>query len=617
MKNFFLLVLLSLSFVGFSQNLDYKIPSDALMVASIDGKHLQDFISVTEFNQYDFVKKLFVEASNDNKNISSIKDFGFDVNSDAYYFMQKDSVSYHNFMVKLSSKAAFESLLSESELERVSVENGISMIVEHDEVFMWNDKMLFLTHAEYPSKPYDYNAYEDNEVWEETVVEEVESDETVLELSENEEMEEYEVIESTPRIEDSEEEVIEVEERETPPPAPDASNFSGFENDANDILKNRALDFFNNTNTKSIVLNTNYTKGKDKDAVAYFWISNYGLLVSSFMDTYKALLGNAMYANMNLQDLYGIDAVKINFFIEEDAFKMKGEVDLSANRVDMFKNIYDSKLDKAFLKYFNQDDALAYLSSSIDSQAALEEFPALYTSIMKAILPDFNEEVSLGAEFLAILLDEEAIAKLITGDVLFILNDLSEKEIEYTTYEYDDDWNSTEVTKTKNEFVPDFTLMLGSQNTNFINKLIRLGAKHKVIDLKNSYSEVTVPNMPFKIFLLQKDGIFFVSTSQKDMANIVADRFVANTGKHKKLMRKNIMAFYVNSDKITTKVPAENMSESDLDILKYAQESFGEVYMTSARIKGDKMYSEYVLKTKGKKGNALKTVFDFIEKVAK
>ena len=611
MKKIFLLAFISLSFIGFSQKLEYKIPSDALMVASIDSKHLQDFMSVSEFNQYDFVKKLFVEASNENKDIISIKDFGFDVNSDAYYFMQKDSVSYHSFMVKLASKAAFESLLGESELARVSVENGISMIVEHNEVFMWNDNMFFFTHAEYPASVFDYGMYDENSEWGEVEeVEEVEMEEVVEEV----EMEET-IIESTPRIEDSEEETVEETVYEEESPSYNNSKAATDDNQA--LLKNRALGFFKNTNAKSIVLNTNYTKGKDKDAVAYFWISNYGLLVSSFLDSYKALLGNSMYANMNLQDIYGIDAVKMNFFVEEDAFIINGEVDLSANRIDTFKKIYDSKLDKAFLKYFNQDNTLAYLSSSINTQAALEEFPDLYASIMTGMMPNFSEEVSVGADFLSILLDEEAIAELITGDVLFILNDLSEKEIEYTTYEYDDDWNSTEVTKTKNEFVPDFTLMFGSKNSDFTNKLIRLGAKHKVIDLKNKYSEVTIPNMPFKIFLLQKDGIFFVSTSKKDMANIVANKFVAKAGKHKKLMRKNIMALYVNSDKIMAKVPVESMSDTDLEVLKYAQESFGEVYMTSSRIKGDKMYSESVFKTKGQKENALKTMFDFIEKVAK
>ncbi len=610
MKKFFLLAFISLSFIGFSQKLEYKIPNDALMVASIDGKHLQDFMSVSEFNQYDFVKKLFVEASNDTKEINSIKDFGFDVNSDAYYFMQKDSVTYHSFMAKLANKAAFESLLGETQLARIKVENGISMIVERNEVLMWNDNMFFFTHAEYPESIFDYGVFEDNNEWgEETEeVEEVEMEEVVEDV----EMEET-IVESTPRIEDSQEEVVEetVVEEESP-----SYNNNPSTEDNQALLKNRALGFFNKTNAKSIVLNTNYSKGKDKDAVAYFWISNYGLLVSSIMDTYKGLLGSSMPV-IDFKDLYGIDAVKMNFFVEEDAFKIKGEVDLSANRIDTFKKIYDSKLDKAFLKYFNQDDVLAYVSSSIDAQAALEEFPYLYASIATGMMPNFSEEVSVGADFLSILLDEEALAELATGDVLFMLNDLSEKEIEYTTYEYDDDWNSTEVTKTKNEFVPDFTLMFGSTNSDFTNKVLRLGAKHKVIDLKNKYAEVTVPNMPFKIFLLQKDGIFFVSTSEKDMANIVANKFVANAGKHKKLMRKNVMTLYANSDKIMAKVPVENMSDFDLEVLKYAQESFGEIYVTSSRVKGNKMYSESVFETKGQKENALKALFDFIEKVAK
>jgi hypothetical protein len=327
--------------------------------------------------------------------------------------------------------------------------------------------------------------------------------------------------------------------------------------------------------------------------------------------------GPTPFSNMSFKDIYGIDALKLNMFVETDGFKAKLEADINDKRIDGFKKMYDSKLAKSFYKYFDQDKMLAYISGTMNSQAMLEEFPRMYASIIHGIFPQFSEEADLGADYLSILLDEEAIAKLFTGDVLFILSDLGEKEVEYTTYEYDDDWNSTEVTKTKKQVLPDFTMMFGSENSNFTNKLLNIGKKYKVINRKNMYSEVTVPDLPIKLFLMHKDDIFFVSTSEKDMMSIATGNFKSNTGKYKKMMKKNIMSLYINNARIIEKIPTEDFDTSELEILKYVKDNFTETSMTSSKIKGNHMYGEYIVKTSNKKENALKVLLELIEMIAK
>jgi len=610
MKKLVVIALFSLSFFGFSQDLIHKIPSDALVVASIDGKHIQDFISINDLNQYSFVQKLFTEAD---ENIKSIKDFGVDVNADAYYYTQIDSTTtYHCFMVKLADVSAFERLLSEDDLVKKTVENGVNMILESDAVVLWNANTLFITQAIFPRKAFDWSQYDYEEAVVEEEVEEVEYDS-------NE-------VEAEPRIEDSEtagelvieEEVEEVEASEdysdTPP------NFEEIEGDTNnrDKMQEHALAVFNGIGHKSVALNANYNKGKDKDAIAYFWIRNYGELIDLYYNSTKSLMGGTTpFSNMSFKDIYGIDALKFNMFIEEDGFRVKMESDFNNKRLAANKRLYDSKLDKSFYKYFDQNQVLAYMSMSVNGQAALEESPNIYAAIVNGMVPQFGEEADLGADFLSILLDEEAIAELFTGDVLFILSDLGEKEIEYTTYEYDDDWNSTEVTKTKKQVLPEFTMMFGSENSNFTNKLLNIGKKYKVINRKQFYSEVTVPDLPIPLFLMHKDDIFFVSTSEKDMIRIATGTYQSNTGRHKKMMKKNIMTFYINNAKIIEKIPTEDFDTSDLEILKYVKDNFTETSMTSSRIKGNHMYGEYIVKTSNKKENALKVLLELIEMAAK
>ena len=60
-------------------------------------------------------------------------------------------------------------------------------------------------------------------------------------------------------------------------------------------------------------------------------------------------------------------------------------------------------------------------------------------------------------ETMKIVLDEKEIAKIAPGNAIFILNDLTYKKVEYTDYEYDEDYNEKEVKKTKDAATPNFT----------------------------------------------------------------------------------------------------------------------------------------------------------------
>jgi len=613
MKNILLLSLLfSFSFIGHAQQLESKIPEDALMIASIDGSHLQDFVSVSELNNFNFMKEFF--KNNSDSGINNVENFGFDLNSDAYYFYQADSIKYHNIIVKLDNKTHFEDLLTPSDKDQIIRENGINMIIEPNEIFVWNDSLFYFTHAEFPYNPYAYNPYdyeyEDVEEAVEPVYQESESIEVEPRIEDSEEMftiekEEVDVTEDNVKEDDLEEEIID--------------QIDNQQDDTAEVLKQHALNTFRSNTMNSPVFSSSYKSGKDKDAVAYFWVKNYGKLMGSFLGS-APTMPFSLSADV-IQNMYGIEAFKANLFIEEDEMRTEAVMEVNDSKIDFYKKLYKNKLSSSFYKYFDQDKALAYVSVASNTQATLEELPNLYASIMGGMMPTYKEEAALGMDFLSILLDEEAIGKLITGNLLFVLNDLGEKEVTYTTYEYDEEWNSKEITKTKMEVVPDFTLIFGSENPKFMNKLIALGAKHNVIDRKKGFFELLIPNSAStiipKLYVQQKDGLLFISTQEKEMLSIASNQYKANTGNHKKMMKKNIMAMYVNSTEILSKIPTDSLNSSDLDVLDYAQKNLTDVSFTTSRLKGNKLQMEYKMKTSGKEDNALKLMLSFIDSFSK
>ncbi len=570
MKKILFIVAICASFTSIAQNLESKIPSSAEAVVSINGNRLVELVSIAEFDNYNFAKMMFKELSRkkEENKLTSIKEIGFDINSKAYYFHKRtDSINYHNFLVKLADKNMFESLISPREKETIISEGGVQIMVDHSSVTVWNDQMLFVTGYE---KPYNY--FKDNE---ERFKAEAESE--------------------------------------------DESYYAIKKRVAQRWAKAYALSIFNGNGGRSVLNNKNYLASKDKEAAASVWIKNYGGLMNGFMSNIYGMSGMSSLAGLQGNMYNGFKSVVANLYFDTDATRMTMEMEVSAEWEKAFKKVYNSKMDKNFYNYFNQNDVLAYMSFSMDMQALFEEYPALMTSMYGGLMPQYKQEMDLSGDFLSLLLDEEAIGELMTGDMLFVLNDFGEKEVTYTSYEYDEDYKRKEVKKTKKDMVPDFTIMVGSKKGKLLNKAARLGIKYELFENKAGYYKINVPKneIPVDLYTVVKNDILFFTTSEEKIANIVNNRFVKNLGKHQKLMQKNVSTFYVDGKKIMSRIPASELSTKERGFMNYAKENFKDAYFKSSKMKGNKMRSEMRINTSGTQGNSLKAFLNFIEFAAK
>ena len=93
----------------------------------------------------------------------------------------------------------------------------------------------------------------------------------------------------------------------------------------------------------------------------------------------------------------------------------------------------------------------------------------------------YTEEFSLISDLIELVVDEEALSNAITGDMVFILNGLSLKEVSYLSWDYDEEFNYHSTEKTKEELVPDYTILFGSKEDELIQKIIRLSVKNELL----------------------------------------------------------------------------------------------------------------------------------------
>jgi len=561
MKTILFSIALSFSFIINAQQLEQKIPANVEAVISVNGNRLLELMSIAEFDKSDIAKEIFKKLNKQQKSdtLKSLKDFGFDLNSKAYYFFQQtDSIVYHSLLVKLNNRNLFEDLLKKSEKEKIETVGKRKILVSNSKITTWNDNMLLFTRS-YSSHSY----FNKNEA-------------RFLEFAK-----EGEVID-------------EVKTR-------------FFQKWTKDFTTN----IFNSNLSESILKNIDYTKRKDNKAVASFWIKNYSELVNKTM---LNSLGTSFIRKNKLGKIdYGIDGAWGNLYLENGAARLIANMSINKDWVKSYKRMYKAKMDPAFFNHFDQDNVLAYASISFNMQNMLEEYPTIFSKMYGEIMPKYNEEIILATDVISLLLDEKAIGKTITGNMLFILNNIAKKEVAYTTYEYDDNYNSTEVTKTKMETIPDFTIMIGSKNKNLITKIIRLGAKHKLVDAKANYYKMNEKNdLPFDLFFIVKNEIAFLTTSKQQILDIATGKSVKNYGKHKKLIRKNSSVFYANGKKIAHEVPREYAGRNK-KLLDFAKENVSELYFTTSKVKRKKIQFELRMNTSKKYDNSLKYFMSFFD----
>ncbi|WP_293312814.1 hypothetical protein [Pedobacter sp. UBA5917] len=669
MKKILIAISLFLSFnLAQAQDLVKKIPSNAFTVATIKGDNVFKLMFVKDFNESFVGKKLLTETSKSlDKNFTSIEDFGINLEKNMYYFNQlSDSITYNCFLIPIKDAKKFESLIENKEKKFTQQGDTRTMVLpDSTSIIKWNNNMLYFVtgsirgsffadsakSARYGIKDIRFQSEDALAADGVTLL----ADSTVAVTAEPmvEEAAAPAIakakVQKKPTVKKNTKKAVATKKSRKKKTAKKAKNqeyeiiypeaasdstgmtpvrglvdeqYDAYQQErAEQDLKKKRLAFtwmkaqadqiFNGT-YESIENNKSYTASLDNKAIAELW-------VSSLQDVYNSVAPEfGTYGKAGLMKGYG--SLNAKLFMDNKSFRISTGLELAQDQADSYKKIMNRKLNKNFLKYVNSEKALGFMSYSIDTKAYLEEFPKFlkqtYGSFMGARM---DEEIELGSDLFSLLLDEEAVSKVIKGDALFVINGLKSKEVTYTTYEYDDDYKQKEVTKTKNETLPDFLLMFSSDDHRLINKLIKYGIHKNMVTVENNIYKIQEKKSPIDIYFMIKDGIVFFGNSLSEMQSINSNQQNNKISKlHKDLLSKNNFSFLFNAKNLVGKVP-----DSEIGGVETAKkfnstlEKMGNVYMKSNPIKGRLVSADISAEIPNGHENALKYLFSLIENAAK
>ena len=629
--NKYSLILLSifLAFTASAQRIENSLPKNAYAVATINSKYFFDLISVGEFSQSKIGKALLEKITkNNNRQFRSVEDFGVDLHAQMYVYSTKsDSIVYYGILVPLYDAKKLDTLMSDIGTS-LHAQKGSRRIDLEDkkQIVTWNDNVLRIFSGDLQNHFFENEEIAakygiKNSKLSDTYDAPVASPEPLITDTVSSYWNETDTLEASS---DSTAVAIQEEGYNSDNYADSINQDSIYDNyyasiAADDSIKTVLLKKWLNDEvnrlsiTKETFENKSFKQTVNKKALASVWIRNVDELYNDFVPAvYSAFLGKK-----TSKFSAGFGSANAHLIVEGNHVKLSGALEVADDQAKSYHKIYNRKMNKKFFKYID-DDALAYLGYKVNTQAYLEELPKLTKQYYGSLLSGFKEEMDLGATLFSLVLDEKAIGKVVKGDGVLVLNSVKEREVKYTTYEYDDDYNSIEVEKTKKETLPDFLWMFSSDDTKLIEKFLSIGlSKHAITEEDGIYTFKNKKS-PFDVHILLKDGIIFIGTSFESLVDVQQGKSKNNLSvKNKTVLKKNNTVLALNTSKISEAVSTLDLPDSyGTKALKEKLQSLGDFYFTSKGMDGNKMVAEFSGEFPSTHKNALKYILYLIENTA-
>jgi len=542
-----------------AQQLDQQIPANVQAVATVNGEELFSAYSVDKFNTSKLGQEIIKELKRDLPNFNGIQDFGIDLDKKGHFYYQMEGeVSYFSFLLAIDDYEQFSNFFAKvTDLEEVENWEGKTIMIERDVTLIFDQQTLQICFSDLP---YDY---------------------------------------------------IDRHEEELSKKYPNLEGYELRREVSKDLISSQAKR--NYASRQSITSNRSYKSSHDKNADASVWIKNYGGLMN---DYYQAIYGyqfNFDNASSDLPDLskMGIGAMSANLYFNDGNMQIKSEMEFSDALKSSMKKIYKQKMNKSFYNYVNLDTALGYMTYSLNTENMMQEYPNLLVDMYGGVLPGYQEEMDVVAELFTTLIDEKAIGELLTGNALFVMEDIGEKEVAYVTYEYDEEYNEKKVTKKKKEILPDFTMILGTKRKDLATKLAKLGVKYDVMTgSANRFKLNASSDIPLDLYMLLTNDAIILSTRE----NGLGGRAQGTSSATKKRIDQSGMIWHVNMQKIMQRAPLEELG-MDGKSIELINKNFKSATLSSSKIKGNTVSSEFKVSAPDSSTNSLQLLMDFFEDV--
>ncbi len=644
-----------------------KLPNDAVFYMEINGKQLNKKINWQKLNPF------LLDVAKENKEKPSWNDYSktgikYDA-TQVHYASFNDSIKAYTAHFILDNKEKFQEFINSTKKKGLEItkKNNYSYVSLDDDIFVaWNGNHAVLKMLSY-SKPYKYDTEEDvvtdsavavNDSTATVAVDSVYAEEQEQPFNYKDEIKilkedikylKDDIKEHNAEIVRMQKDIKYLEKHHEypkekkgstdknyseeqvealPPPAQD----EGMEEEENigDLTYEKEFDSLKIERFKMV------KRLAEADFDRYF-SSNFEIEVSE--DALSARDGNSDvfvytdYGRIVNEGIYGRMSKKYEFgqffsnfynsnssynlYFDHDKVRLVNSFQHKDPEIQkQFSAVYKGRKNKKLMALIN-DKSMGYYAMNVDGS---RYFDLMYSLLKNSGEGEYQKEMDLMMETMKIVLDEEAIAKIAPGNGIFVLNELKSKTVEYTDYDYDNDYNEKEVKKTKEVMMPDFTFAFATENEGYWNRVFNVLITNKNTAKRFSkkgefyqFKEEKAAGYLDHLFFTVKDGIVYMTTSTD---NILPKNQSEVSKKWAKDASKYAMSGRMNIQKLLIGLEKEFKSTSERKIMDVFRKNIGEVYFKT-EAKGNRIETEVNYDTNNSSENSLMYFFDLGNEIYK
>ncbi len=606
-----------------SVNLETIIPGSTSMVLRINGKEITKKVGLKNINKSDAFLKMIeneIFLGNENKRIS---DLGIDLGNDVFMIYEdNENITYTAYLYHIQKPKIFAKYIAEKNefVETIKTDHytvihykkGDNYYDETRDFLAWNGQYAIYFDISYVNNRVDNSLKDPIEMDAVEAIEEVieEDVETVPDNSVDYYKEKEAERLAYQKRRDSIQKAEELEKR--------AIVLTHYSNELNRF-------FGDNAGSNSVLSISDYVLNKNEKADVSLWMAFQGngmIYKSMYRGGYygrrydfPSMLG--MYMSM-----YAGKDWSTHLFFNKSDISIKSNIEFMPEVSRLLEGVYNTSIPKSYLKYISNEKVLGIASASLNATKFWQTFPSIYADALMLgghygrTSEKEREGIQVLVDFLTIMIDEEALGKLLNGNSVFVLKDLIPTEVEYYSYEYNEDYSeSKKVKKTKTEVYPDFLLMFGSENKEFMTKLLELACKNEVVYKKGNYyfSDGKSRDLPFKMYFTLTDDMAFISTNQNEIQNLADGKTTAKLDKEMtSRILDNSSYFSLNLSELLSRIPNEKLSNRELKMLDYFKENGGTIEWVN-NFKGGKSVTDLTMNSPAKFSNSALFIWDLIE----
>jgi hypothetical protein len=333
-----------------------------------------------------------------------------------------------------------------------------------------------------------------------------------------------------------------------------------------------------------------YQAEKKKKGDLLFW-TNAGAQLNPYNTPYMQYSPIGGIFNQ-LESFYkdNFTAVTLNF--EPGMIQVEAQNHYNPRIKELVEETNDTRLNRDLFRYIQEDGLMAYMSFAFNSRKLWDGMQDLLRPMLDSIPNVSGGFYSSAIEVLDIFIDEDEIYQLLPGNGMLVLSGINSFETTYTTYEYDDDFNAQEITKTKEEKLPEFTFMLSTDGEENMRKIMDLLVKlpDGVVSREGTHYlfPLVQEETGFPLYLSIADGIVFLSNDEDLIQNRLGTGYPNSLGKkHVKALKKNNQVIYWNTQKTLADIPLDMLEDNEgfSQMMLSGAETFDEMWVLSSNRK--------------------------------